>query len=126
MALAVSKAQGQLRGRAPKLTARQEVDALALLDGGDYTMAEVADIFGVSRRSTELVTAVQPAENALLMSLCPAPRDLVFDLAQKLGHDRGCQPDNQQIDPKKRQTTHNKNRDSQEQTLVLGPSNGFA
>jgi DNA invertase Pin-like site-specific DNA recombinase len=47
--MAVAKAKGRLRGRAPKLTARQEAHALALLDGGEHTMSEVADIFGVSR-----------------------------------------------------------------------------
>lgn len=47
--MAIAKAKGRLKGRAPKLSARQEAHALALLDGGEHTVAEVASLFGVSR-----------------------------------------------------------------------------
>ncbi|WP_445995924.1 recombinase family protein [Okibacterium fritillariae] len=47
--MAVAKAKGRLKGRAPKLTARREAHALALIDSGDHTMGEVASLFGVSR-----------------------------------------------------------------------------
>jgi hypothetical protein len=77
-------------------------------------------------RSTELVTVVPPAGIALPMSLCPALRGLIFDLTQKFGHDRGSKSDNQHIDPNKKQTARDENRDSQDQTLALGPGDGFA
>ena len=47
--MAIAKAKGRLKGRAPKLSARQEAHALALIDGGEHTVAEVAALFSVSR-----------------------------------------------------------------------------
>lgn len=47
--MAIAKAKGRLRGRAPKLTPAQEAHALALLDAGEQTPGEVAALFGVHR-----------------------------------------------------------------------------
>ena len=47
--MAIAKAKGRLRGRKPKLKPAQEAHALALLDAGEQTPAEVAELFGVSR-----------------------------------------------------------------------------
>lgn len=47
--MAIAKAKGRLRGRSPKLKPRQEAHALAMLDSGEQTMGEVAELFGVSR-----------------------------------------------------------------------------
>jgi DNA invertase Pin-like site-specific DNA recombinase len=45
----VAKAKGHLRGKQPKLNHRQEAHLVALLDTGDYTTADLADLFGVAR-----------------------------------------------------------------------------
>jgi DNA invertase Pin-like site-specific DNA recombinase len=45
----VAKAKGRLRGRRPKLNARQEAHLVSLIAAGEQSTAEVADLFGVSR-----------------------------------------------------------------------------
>jgi len=45
----VAKAKGRLRGKQPKLNYRQEAHMVAPLKGGDYSTAELADLFGVAR-----------------------------------------------------------------------------
>jgi len=45
----VAKAKGRLRGKQPKLNRRQEAHLVALLKGGKYSTAELADLFGVAR-----------------------------------------------------------------------------
>lgn len=43
------KAKGHLRGKQPKLNPRQEAHLVELLGSGEYTTAEVGDLFGVAR-----------------------------------------------------------------------------
>ena len=45
----VAKAKGRLRGKQPKLNRRQEAHLVSLVHGGEYSTAEVADLFGVGR-----------------------------------------------------------------------------
>ena len=45
----VAKAKGLLRGKQPKLNPRQEAHLVSLLESGDYSTAELADLFGVGR-----------------------------------------------------------------------------
>jgi DNA invertase Pin-like site-specific DNA recombinase len=45
----VAKANGHLRGRQPKLTRRQEAHLVSLLASGQYSTAEVAELFSVGR-----------------------------------------------------------------------------
>jgi DNA invertase Pin-like site-specific DNA recombinase len=45
----VAKAKGHLRGKQPKLNRRQEAHLVALVRSGEYSTAEVADLFGVAR-----------------------------------------------------------------------------
>jgi DNA invertase Pin-like site-specific DNA recombinase len=45
----VAKAKGRLRGRRPKLNARQEAHLVSLVAAGEHSTAEVADLFRVSR-----------------------------------------------------------------------------
>jgi DNA invertase Pin-like site-specific DNA recombinase len=49
--MAVAKAKGRLKGKAPKLSKAQEAHLVALVDAGEHTMAEVAALFGVSRQT---------------------------------------------------------------------------
>jgi DNA invertase Pin-like site-specific DNA recombinase len=45
----VAKAQGHLRGRRPKLNARQEAHLVALHRAGEHSTAELGNLFGVGR-----------------------------------------------------------------------------
>ena len=45
----VAKAKGRLRGKQPKLNHRQEAHMVALLHAGEYSTADLADLFGVAR-----------------------------------------------------------------------------
>jgi DNA invertase Pin-like site-specific DNA recombinase len=45
----VAKAKGRLRGKQPKLNHRQEAHLVSLLETGEYTTADLADLFGVAR-----------------------------------------------------------------------------
>ena len=41
--------RGHLHGKQPKLNRRQEAHLVSLLDSGEYTTADLADLFGVAR-----------------------------------------------------------------------------
>ncbi len=45
----MAKAKGKLRGKQPKLNPRQEAHLVALYRRGEYSTAELADLFGVAR-----------------------------------------------------------------------------
>jgi Site-specific recombinases, DNA invertase Pin homologs len=45
----VAKAKGRLRGKQPKLNRKQEAHLVSLVHSGEYSTAEVADLFGVGR-----------------------------------------------------------------------------
>jgi DNA invertase Pin-like site-specific DNA recombinase len=45
----IAKAKGRLRGKQPKLNPRQEAHLVALLKSGEYSTAELGDLFGVAR-----------------------------------------------------------------------------
>ena len=45
----VAKAKGRLRGKQPKLNRRQEAHLVSSVHSGEYSTAEVADLFGVGR-----------------------------------------------------------------------------
>ena len=45
----VAKAKGRSRGKQPKLNRPEEAHLLALLKSGEYSTAELADLFGVAR-----------------------------------------------------------------------------
>jgi DNA invertase Pin-like site-specific DNA recombinase len=45
----VAKANGRLRGKQPKLKPNQAKHLLELHDSGNYTQAELAELFGVGR-----------------------------------------------------------------------------
>ena len=45
----VAKAKGRLRGKQPKRNVRQEAHLVSLLDAGEHSTAELADLFGVGR-----------------------------------------------------------------------------
>ena len=45
----IAKAKGRLRGKQPTLNHRQEAHLVALFNGGEYSTAELADLFAVAR-----------------------------------------------------------------------------
>ncbi|MGO9960050.1 MAG: recombinase family protein [Solirubrobacteraceae bacterium] len=47
--MAIARANGRLNGKPPKLSARQRVHVLALATTGEHTIAELAELFSVSR-----------------------------------------------------------------------------
>lgn len=47
--MAVARAKGRLKGRAPKLGARQQRELARMHATGNYTIAELAELFSVSR-----------------------------------------------------------------------------
>ena len=53
----VAKAKGHLHGKQPKLSRRQEAHLVSLVRSGDYSTAEVAELFGVARST--LYRAIQ-------------------------------------------------------------------
>ncbi|WP_314647564.1 recombinase family protein [uncultured Microbacterium sp.] len=60
--MAIAKAKGRLRGKAPKLNAAQRKQLLRLADEGEHTQAELGEIFGVSRGTVQReLKRVRPA-----------------------------------------------------------------
>src|ERR1022692_1239079 len=53
----VAKAKGHLRGKQPKLNPRQEAHLVELLYSGEYSTAELGDLFGVARSTVYRVVA---------------------------------------------------------------------
>ena len=47
--MAVARAKGKLRGKQPKLSARQAREVGRMHDTGDYSISDLADVFTVSR-----------------------------------------------------------------------------
>jgi DNA invertase Pin-like site-specific DNA recombinase len=47
--MAVAKAKGKLKGKAPKLSARQQAHLVAQHRSGEHTIADLAELFSVSR-----------------------------------------------------------------------------
>lgn len=45
----IAKAKGKLRGKKPKLSPKQEEHLMRLSDAGEHTVAELAELFAVSR-----------------------------------------------------------------------------
>ncbi|MBY0442321.1 MAG: helix-turn-helix domain-containing protein [Mycobacteriaceae bacterium] len=47
--MAVARAKGRLKGRQPKLTAKQQKELGRMHDAGEYTVTDLAELFKVSR-----------------------------------------------------------------------------
>jgi len=72
--MAVARAKGRLRGRQPRLSARQQAELRRMHATGDYTIADLAELFTVSRptvyrtlrRQTGSPPDAQPASKTYL------------------------------------------------------------
>lgn len=60
--MAVAKARGKLRGKQPKLSAKQQRELVRMYGTGDYTIADLAEVFTVSR--TTVYRTLQRDPNA--------------------------------------------------------------
>ena len=47
--MAIARAKGKLRGKQPKLSARQARELRRMFDTGEYSVSDLADVFAVSR-----------------------------------------------------------------------------
>ena len=47
--MAVARAKGKLRGKQPKLSAKQARELRRMYDTGEYSVSDLADVFAVSR-----------------------------------------------------------------------------
>ncbi|GAB2751284.1 hypothetical protein GCM10027174_27550 [Salinifilum aidingensis] len=47
--MAVAKAKGKLRGKQPKLSAKQQRELVRMYGTGEYTIADLAEVFTISR-----------------------------------------------------------------------------
>ncbi|MEO8108344.1 MAG: recombinase family protein [Actinomycetes bacterium] len=69
----VARAKGHLRGKQPKLT-RQEVHLVSLLASGEYSTAEVAELFGVGRTTVHRAIERQ-RDHALVIEIAANSSD---------------------------------------------------
>jgi len=61
--MAVARAKGKLRGKAPKLSARQDRELHKMHVTGDYTIADLAELFSISRASVYRALKRQQSTN---------------------------------------------------------------
>lgn len=52
--MAVARAKGKLRGRVPQLSTKQHRELIRMHGSGEYTIADLADVFTVSRATVYL------------------------------------------------------------------------
>ena len=60
--MAVARAKGRLRGRQPKLSAKQQAELRHMHASGDYSIADLAELLAVSR-PTGPSSAAPPARH---------------------------------------------------------------
>jgi len=73
----VAKAKGHLRGKQPKLNPRQEAHLVELLYSGEYSTAELGDLFGVARSTVYRAVARSKKPAASGRNAIPAPTSRV-------------------------------------------------
>ena len=82
----VAKAKGRLRGKQPKLNRRQEAHLVSLVHSGEYSTAEVADLFGVGRSTVYRAIERQRIEARASRNVEDADLDAP---ASRIRHPRG-------------------------------------
>lgn len=60
----VAKQKGRLRGKQPKLNARQPAHLIALHEAGEHSTAELAELFGVGRSTVYRTIAREASQSA--------------------------------------------------------------
>ncbi|MEV0386045.1 recombinase family protein [Nonomuraea sp. NPDC050643] len=72
--MAIARSKGKLKGRAPKLTARQQAELVRMRASGDYSIADLMELFSIGRATVYRVlerAAGSPPPAA--RSAAPAP-----------------------------------------------------
>jgi DNA invertase Pin-like site-specific DNA recombinase len=59
--MAIARAKGHLKGRQPKLAAKQQAELRRMHDTGDYTISDLAELFKVSRPTVYRILQREPA-----------------------------------------------------------------
>jgi hypothetical protein len=62
--MAVAQTKGRLRGRQPRLSAKQQAELRRMHDSGDYAIADLAELFTVSRPTVYRTLQRSPASPA--------------------------------------------------------------
>jgi DNA invertase Pin-like site-specific DNA recombinase len=62
--MAVARAKGELRGKQPKLSARQQRELARMAGTGEYTIADLAEVFTVSPATVYRILQRSPAAGA--------------------------------------------------------------
>jgi DNA invertase Pin-like site-specific DNA recombinase len=60
--MAIARANGKLRGKQPKLSAKQQKELRRMHDSGNYSISDLADVFSVSRPTVYRSLARVPGE----------------------------------------------------------------
>ena len=47
--MAIARAKGRLKGKAPKLSVRRQTELRRMFDTGEYSISDLAELFDVSR-----------------------------------------------------------------------------
>ena len=53
--MAIARAKGKLRGKQPKLTTRQRAELVRIHASGEYTIAELMEVFSIGRATVHRV-----------------------------------------------------------------------
>lgn len=70
----VAKAKGHMKGKKPKLNPRQEAHLVSLIHSGDYSTAEIADLFGIGRSTVYRAIERQRTEAKSSVAVTASPR----------------------------------------------------
>jgi predicted DNA-binding protein YlxM (UPF0122 family) len=62
--MAIVRAKGRLRGKQPRLTTRQQRELVRMHDTGEYSIAELGELFTVSRATVYRVLERRRITNA--------------------------------------------------------------
>lgn len=72
--MAVARANGKLRGKQPKLSARQQRELARMADTGECAIADLAEVFTVSRATVYRTLRGSPAAGGQVTGSAPPPR----------------------------------------------------
>jgi DNA invertase Pin-like site-specific DNA recombinase len=61
--MAIARAQGKLRGKQPKLSAKQQKELYRMHDSGAYSISDLAELFSVSRPTVYRTLARKPQKS---------------------------------------------------------------
>ena len=70
--MAVTRAKGKLRGKQPKLSARQQRELVRMADTGEFTIADLAEVLTVSRATVYRTLQRTPAADKARQRARPA------------------------------------------------------